>query len=76
MSPEKPILVDDFLEDAVELDVDAVTDGRTILIGGIMEHVETAGVHSGDSACMIPPRSLDADTLARVREVTEDIAKR
>ncbi|OVE84665.1 carbamoyl-phosphate synthase large subunit [Natronolimnobius baerhuensis] len=75
VSPEKPILVDDFLEDAVELDVDAVTDGRTILIGGIMEHVETAGVHSGDSACMIPPRSLDADTLARVREVTEDIAK-
>ncbi|NGM70782.1 carbamoyl-phosphate synthase large subunit [Natronolimnobius sp. AArcel1] len=75
VSPEKPILVDDFLEDAVELDVDAVSDGRTILIGGIMEHVETAGVHSGDSACMIPPRSLDADTLARVREVTEDIAE-
>ncbi|ADD06122.1 carbamoyl-phosphate synthase (glutamine-hydrolyzing) large subunit [Natrialba magadii ATCC 43099] len=75
VSPEKPILVDDFLENAVELDVDAVSDGRNVLIGGIMEHVESAGVHSGDSACMIPPRSLDDDTLARVREVTEDIAE-
>ncbi|ELY48437.1 carbamoyl-phosphate synthase large subunit [Natronorubrum bangense] len=75
VSPDKPILVDDFLEDAIELDVDAVSDGRTILIGGIMEHIETAGVHSGDSACMIPPRSLDEETLDRVREVTEDIAE-
>ncbi|MWV40945.1 carbamoyl-phosphate synthase large subunit [Natrialba sp. INN-245] len=75
VSPGNPILVDDFLEDAVELDVDAVADGRSVLIGGIMEHIETAGVHSGDSACMIPPRSLDEDTLERVREVTEDIAK-
>ncbi|MFA9425578.1 carbamoyl-phosphate synthase large subunit [Natronorubrum sp. A-ect3] len=75
VSPDKPILVDDFLEDAIELDVDAVSDGRTILIGGIMEHIETAGVHSGDSACMIPPRSLDEETLERVREVTEDIAE-
>ncbi|MEY7848469.1 carbamoyl-phosphate synthase large subunit [Natrarchaeobius sp. A-rgal3] len=75
VSPGNPILVDDFLEDAVELDVDAVADGRSVLIGGIMEHVESAGVHSGDSACMIPPRSLDEDTLKRVREVTEDIAE-
>ncbi|WP_254761917.1 carbamoyl-phosphate synthase large subunit [Natrinema marinum] len=75
VSPEKPILVDDFLADAIELDVDAVSDGRNAIIGGIMEHVETAGVHSGDSACMIPPRSLDAETLQRVREVTEDIAE-
>ncbi|MFC4439225.1 MULTISPECIES: carbamoyl-phosphate synthase large subunit [Natrialbaceae] len=74
VSPDKPILVDDFLEDAVELDVDAVADGEDVLIGGVMEHVEAAGVHSGDSACMIPPRSLDDETLARVREVTEDIA--
>ncbi|ELY67969.1 carbamoyl-phosphate synthase large subunit [Natrinema versiforme] len=74
VAPDKPILVDDFLEDAVELDVDAVSDGRNVLIGGIMEHVESAGVHSGDSACMIPPRSLEEDTLERVREVTEDIA--
>ncbi|WP_306053118.1 carbamoyl-phosphate synthase large subunit [Natronococcus wangiae] len=75
VSPDKPILVDDFLEDAVELDVDAVADGEDVLIGGVMEHVEAAGVHSGDSACMIPPRSLDDETLARVREVAEDIAE-
>ncbi|SEW13701.1 carbamoyl-phosphate synthase large subunit [Natrinema salifodinae] len=75
VSPDKPILVDDFLEDAVELDVDAVADGRDVLIGGIMEHVESAGIHSGDSACMIPPRSLAEDTVERVREVTEDIAE-
>ncbi|SEO30424.1 carbamoyl-phosphate synthase large subunit [Halogranum amylolyticum] len=75
VSPDKPILVDQFLGGAVELDVDAVSDGEDILIGGVMEHVETAGVHSGDSACMIPPRSLDEETLGRVREVTEDIAR-
>ncbi|MUV56517.1 carbamoyl-phosphate synthase large subunit [Halogeometricum sp. CBA1124] len=74
VSPDKPILVDEFLDDAVELDVDAVSDGRRALIGGVMEHVESAGVHSGDSACMIPPRALDEETMARVREVTEDIA--
>ena len=74
VSPDKPILIDEFLSDAVELDVDAVADGEDILIGGIMEHVESAGVHSGDSACMIPPRSLSQETMARVREVTEDIA--
>jgi len=75
VSPEKPILVDSFLEDAVELDVDAVSDGEDVLIGGVMEHVESAGVHSGDSACVIPPRSLDDETLTRVREVVEEIAE-
>ncbi|WP_255195423.1 carbamoyl-phosphate synthase large subunit [Halorarius litoreus] len=75
VSPDKPILVDQFLADAVELDVDAVADGEDVLIGGIMEHVESAGVHSGDSACMIPPRSLSESTLERVREVTLDIAR-
>ncbi|WP_129113151.1 carbamoyl-phosphate synthase large subunit [Halegenticoccus tardaugens] len=75
VSPDKPILVDQFLDGAIELDVDAVSDGERVLIGGVMEHVESAGVHSGDSACMIPPRSLDDGTLARVREVTEDIAR-
>ncbi|MEF8813605.1 MAG: carbamoyl-phosphate synthase large subunit, partial [Halovenus sp.] len=74
VSPDKPILVDEFLADAVELDVDAVSDGENVLIGGVMEHVETAGVHSGDSACMIPPRSLGRDVNRRVREVVEDIA--
>lgn len=75
VSPDKPILVDQFLDDAVELDVDAVADGDDVLLGGVMEHVESAGVHSGDSACMIPPRSLGDETLGRVREVTEDIAR-
>ncbi|WP_254863739.1 carbamoyl-phosphate synthase large subunit [Halovivax gelatinilyticus] len=75
VSPDKPILVDEFLEDAVELDVDAVADGEDVLIGGIMEHVESAGVHSGDSACMIPPRSLGRDVNRRVREVAEEIAR-
>ena len=75
VAPDKPILVDDFLADAVELDVDAVADGEDVLIGGIMEHVEAAGVHSGDSACLIPPRSLSRDVLERVREVTLDIAR-
>ncbi len=75
VSPDKPILVDQFLAGAIELDVDAVSDGEDILIGGVMEHVESAGVHSGDSACMIPPQSLNEDVYARVREVTEGIAK-
>ncbi|WP_227133472.1 carbamoyl-phosphate synthase large subunit [Halorubellus salinus] len=74
VSPDKPILVDEFLAGAVELDVDAVSDGEDVLIGGIMEHIETAGVHSGDSACVIPPRSLDDETKQRVRGVVEDIA--
>jgi len=76
VSPDKPILIDDFLADAVELDVDAVADGEDVLIGGVMEHVETAGVHSGDSACMIPPRSQEIkDVMPRIREVVEDIAQ-
>jgi carbamoyl-phosphate synthase large subunit len=75
VSPDKPILVDEFLDDAVELDVDAVSDGERVLVGGVMEHIESAGVHSGDSACMIPPTSLDDETMARVRAVTEDIAQ-
>ena len=74
VSPDKPILIDEFLEGAIELDVDAVSDGTDVLIGGIMEHVETAGIHSGDSACMIPPRSLGRDINRQVREVTEEIA--
>jgi carbamoyl-phosphate synthase large subunit len=76
VSPDKPILVDEFLDGAVELDVDAVADGEDVLIGGVMEHVESAGVHSGDSACMIPPQA-DAVTgvMDRVREVTLEIAR-
>ncbi|WP_049996765.1 carbamoyl-phosphate synthase large subunit [Halococcus sediminicola] len=75
VSPDQPILIDEFLEGAVELDVDAVADADDVLVGGIMEHVESAGVHSGDSACMIPPESLDSEVLGRVREVVEDIAQ-
>ncbi|MFB6069797.1 MAG: carbamoyl-phosphate synthase large subunit [Halanaeroarchaeum sp.] len=74
VSPDKPILVDEFLEDAVEVDVDAVADGEEVLIGGIMEHVESAGVHSGDSSVAIPPQSLGRDVNRRIREVVEDIA--
>ncbi|MFW6383946.1 MAG: carbamoyl-phosphate synthase large subunit [Halodesulfurarchaeum sp.] len=74
VSPEKPVLIDDYLEGAIELDVDAVADGEDVLVGGVMEHLEAAGVHSGDSAVMIPPQHLNQETMARVREVVEDIA--
>jgi carbamoyl-phosphate synthase large subunit len=60
VSREHPVLIDDFLQDAVEIDVDAVCDGTDVLIGAIMEHIEEAGIHSGDSACMIPPQTLPA----------------
>ena len=55
VSPEHPILIDKFLEDAFEYDVDAVSDGSDVVLGGIMEHIEEAGIHSGDSACVLPP---------------------
>jgi len=74
VSPEHPILVDKFLQDAVELDVDAVCDGRDVLIGAIMEHIEEAGIHSGDSACVIPPQSLDEKTIKTVEEYTRKLA--
>ncbi len=70
VSPEHPILVDKFLEDAIEIDVDAIADGERVVVGGVMEHVEKAGIHSGDSACALPPvlaggRSDRADQDAR-----------
>ncbi|ABE51822.1 carbamoyl-phosphate synthase large subunit [Methanococcoides burtonii] len=74
VSPEQPVLIDDFLEAAVEIDVDAVCDGKDVLIGAIMEHIEEAGVHSGDSACVIPPRYLSEETLNTVRDYTRKIA--
>ncbi|KXS42258.1 carbamoyl-phosphate synthase large subunit [Methanolobus zinderi] len=74
VSPEHPILIDDFLEGAVEIDVDAVCDGKDVLIGAIMEHIEEAGVHSGDSACVIPPQSLSEEVLEIVRDYTRKIA--
>ncbi|MEW5785568.1 MAG: carbamoyl-phosphate synthase large subunit [Bacillota bacterium] len=67
LSPANPLLLDKFLEGAVELDVDVVSDGESVMIGGIMEHVEHAGIHSGDSCCVLPPYSLSEDLLAAVR---------
>jgi len=75
VSPEHPVLIDRFLEDAVEIDVDAVADGRDVYIGGVMEHIEQAGVHSGDSACVLPPQSLDKVTLGRIKEYTQLLAE-
>jgi len=73
-SPERPVLVDRFLQDSIEVDVDAVCDGEDVFIGGIMEHIEYAGVHSGDSACMIPPRTLTKKTLRVIEDYTRRLA--
>ena len=75
VSNESPVLLDRFLDDAIEVDVDAIYDGETILIGGIMEHIEQAGVHSGDSACCIPPHTLSKETQNRLAEQIEAMAK-
>ena len=75
VSPEHPVLVDKFLEDAIEVDVDAVSDGKQTLICGIMEHIEEAGIHSGDSACSLPPFSLSDDTLKDIRQNTYALAR-
>ncbi len=74
VSQEHPILVDKFLEDAVEVDVDAISDGKLTIIGGIMEHIEEAGVHSGDSACVLPPHTLGDDTIEIIRKYTYKIS--
>jgi carbamoyl-phosphate synthase large subunit len=71
---EKPILVDKFLEDATEIDIDAISDGKICIIAGIMEHIEEAGVHSGDSACVIPATSLTEEMLEMVRSASEKLA--
>ncbi|AFM17173.1 carbamoyl-phosphate synthase, large subunit [Mycolicibacterium chubuense NBB4] len=74
LSPEHPVLVDRFLEDAIEIDVDALCDGTEVYIGGVMEHIEEAGIHSGDSACALPPVTLGRSDLDAVRRATEAIA--
>jgi len=74
-SPKRPILIDKFLEDAIEVDVDAISDGKKCVIGGIMEHIEEAGIHSGDSAMVLPPHTLAKDTLERVKKNTYALAK-
>ena len=75
VSGEHPILIDKFLDDATELDVDAICDGETVVIGGIMEHIEEAGVHSGDSACSLPPMSLPAKIINEIKRQTKLLAK-
>ncbi len=73
IAPDKPLLVDEYLGHATELDVDAACDGEQVLVGAIMEHLEEAGIHSGDSTCFIPPQNISEDMLARVRKQTETI---
>jgi carbamoyl-phosphate synthase large subunit len=74
VTPEHPVLVDRFLDDAIEIDVDAIYDGTELYLGGVMEHIEEAGIHSGDSACVIPPVTLGREEIERVRRSTEAIA--
>ncbi len=74
-SEERPVLVDKFLEDAIEIDVDAIADGETVVVGGIMEHIEEAGVHSGDSACSLPPHSIPGETVREIARQTKALAK-
>jgi carbamoyl-phosphate synthase large subunit len=74
-SQDRPVLIDRFLENATEIDVDALSDGKDVLVAGIMEHIEEAGVHSGDSSCVLPPFSIGAERLDTIREYTERLAR-
>ncbi|MDN5763350.1 MAG: carbamoyl-phosphate synthase large subunit, partial [Microlunatus sp.] len=74
VSPEHPVLVDEFLDDSVEIDVDALYDGTELYLGGVMEHIEEAGIHSGDSACSLPPITLGTEMVDRIRQCTTAIA--
>ncbi|MFQ3573632.1 MAG: carbamoyl-phosphate synthase large subunit, partial [Thermodesulfovibrionales bacterium] len=74
VSPEHPILIDKYLEDAIEVDVDAISDGNIAIIGSVMQHIEEAGIHSGDSACSIPPYSLSPDIVSLIRQQAKKIA--
>ena len=75
VSPSQPALIDKFLEDAIEIDVDALFDGEELYLGGVMEHIEEAGIHSGDSSCTLPPITLGPDIIAKVKDATEKIAR-
>src|SRR5258708_35089261 len=75
VSPEHPVLIDRFLDDAIEIDVDALFDGHELYLGGVMEHIEEAGIHSGDSACALPPITLGREYIDAVRACTEAIAR-
>src|SRR4029077_17926077 len=74
VTPDRPILVDRFLEDAIEVDVDCISDGEIVVIGAIMEHIEEAGIHSGDSACVIPTFSLPQEVLDEIATATKAMA--
>jgi len=74
-SEEKPVLIDRFLEEAIEVDVDAISDGETVVIGGVMEHIEEAGVHSGDSACSLPPHSIPPETVREIGRQAKALAR-
>jgi carbamoyl-phosphate synthase large subunit len=74
-SPDRPVLVDKFLEEAIEVDVDAISDGKRVVVAGVMEHIEEAGVHSGDSTCVLPPHTLDRATLDTIKAQTVAMAK-
>ncbi len=75
VSPGKPILIDKFLESAMEVDVDCLSDGTRTLIGGVMQHIEEAGIHSGDSACVLPPHSLAPEVVAEIKRQTRELAR-
>ncbi len=75
VSPDAPVLIDKFLEGAIEVDVDAVSDGRDCVVCGVMEHIEEAGIHSGDSACVIPPFTLSDETVSEIKSITKKIAE-
>ncbi|MEO0481601.1 MAG: carbamoyl-phosphate synthase large subunit [Planctomycetota bacterium] len=75
VTADRPILVDKFVEGAIEVDVDAISDGETVVVGGVMEHIEEAGIHSGDSSCSLPPYTLPEGLIARIREATESLAR-
>ena len=75
VSPGKPILIDKFVEDAIEVDVDAISDGTETYVAGIMEHIENAGIHSGDSACVLPPHTISEDLIAQIKRDTCRIAE-
>ncbi|MBA2848571.1 carbamoyl-phosphate synthase large subunit [Thermosulfuriphilus ammonigenes] len=75
VSPEHPVLIDKFLQDAIEVDVDALSDGTHTVIGGIMEHIEEAGIHSGDSACVLPPHTLKSSVVNEIAEATRALAR-
>jgi carbamoyl-phosphate synthase large subunit len=75
VSPGKPVLIDKFLESAIEVDVDCLADGRRCYVGGVMQHIEEAGIHSGDSACVIPPHSLPGAVVEEIKRQARELAR-